>query len=151
MPTTAATSKTSAVNYERYLADEFWSPDFRQTSFSTFSFTVWEQHYQARKNAMREYLYRALSEGLTILESFSHDHPTADFTSSNVTGCADTLWNIKGTRRLDIHGTVSDYAQPFIASCMTPTYLSDHLANRIFGFGMRVATWLERRQTGDPA
>jgi hypothetical protein len=26
---------------------------------------------------------------------------------------------------------------------MNAEYLSEHLANRIFGFGMRVATWLE--------
>lgn len=161
MPTSPATSETvrlsasspnalaqqSAADYVRSLPHGFWSPNFGQQMDETgafeFSFTIWEQHYEARKEAMREYLYRALSEGRTILESFSHDRPTADFTNPDLGGCSDTLWNITGTRRLDIHGTISPYTRTFIDSAMNPDYLSEHLANRIFGFGMRVATWLQ--------
>ena len=161
MPTTAATPETvflnapspnaliqqSAADYVRNLPDEFWSPDFGQQKDETgayeFSFTIWEQHYEARKEALREYLYRALSEGHTILESFSHHRPTADFTDPDLGGISDTLWNIKGTRRLDLHGTISAFTRTFIDSKMNADYLSEHLANRIFGFGMRVATWLE--------
>jgi len=158
MPTTAPTSESnapspnalipkSAAEYVRNLPHDFWSSDFGQQKDQTgayeFSFTIWEKHYEARKEAMREYLYRALSEGRTILESFSHNRPTADFTNPDLGGCSDTLWNIQGTRRLDIHGTISPYTRTFIDSAMNPDYLSEHLANRIFGFGMRVATWLE--------
>ena len=137
----------SASDYVRNLPHDFWSPDFGQQKDQTgtydFSFPIWQQHYEARREAMHEYLYRALSEGRTILESFSHNRPTADFTNPDLGGCSDTLWNIKGTRRLDIHGTISPYTRTFIDSAMNPDYLSEHLANRIFGFGMRVATWLE--------
>ncbi len=137
----------SAADYVRNLPEDFWSPDFGQPKDETgaheFSFTIWEKHYQARKEAMREYLYRALSEGCTILESFSHTRPTADFTNPDLGGISDTLWNIKGTRRLDLHGTITPFAQTLVDSHMNADYLSEHLTNRIFGFGMRVATWLE--------
>jgi hypothetical protein len=161
MPTTAGTSETvclnepspnaliqqSAAEYVRNLPHDFWSPEFGQQKDETgtyeFSFTIWEKHYEARKEAMREYLYRALCEGRTILESFSHNRPTSDFSNPDLGGISDTLWNIKGTRRLDLHGTVSPFTRIFIDSLMNADYLSEHLANRIFGFGMRVATWLE--------
>ena len=155
MPTTTrlnasspnALLQQSAADYVRCLPDDFWSPDFGQQKDETgayeFSFTIWEKHYEARKEAMREYLYRALSEGRTILESFSHNRPTADFTNPDLGGISDTLWDIKGTRRLDLHGTTSPYTRTFIDSRMNADYLSEHLTNRIFGFGMRVATWLE--------
>ena len=155
MPTTArlnasspnALLQQSAADYVRCLPDDFWSPDFGQQKDETgayeFSFTIWEKHYEARKEAMREYLYRALSEGRTILESFSHNRPTADFTNPDLGGISDILWDIKGTRRLDLHGTTSPFTRTFIDSRMNADYLSEHLTNRIFGFGMRVATWLE--------
>jgi hypothetical protein len=137
----------SAADYVLNLPDNFWSPDFGQQNDETgayeFSFTIWEKHYQARKEAMREYLHRELSEGCTILESFSHNRPTADFTNPNLGGISDTLWNIKGIRRLDLHGTITPLTQTFVDSHMNADYLSEHLTNRIFGFGMRVATWLE--------
>jgi hypothetical protein len=144
---TSTLTRLAANDYVRNLPDDFWSPVFGQPNHRDeayeFNFDQWQAHYQERKRVMQHFIEDWLRHGGTILESFSDDRPTTDFTEAYRNGCCDTLWNLKGTRRMDIHGTISNYSRPFIDKAMTPAYLANHLASRLFAFNMRFATWLE--------
>lgn len=146
-PSLATLTRLASDDYIRNLPDDFWSPVFGQTanrsSAYEFNFDLWHAHYNARKASMQNFFETWLAKGGTILQSFSDDRPTLDFTEEYRNSCPDILWNTKGTRRVDLHGTISPYEQPFLAPYMTPAYLAEHLACRMFGFNMRVATYLE--------
>lgn len=150
-PSPSSLTRLASEDYIRNLPNGFWSPVYTQEEDQTeayeFNFNSWQEHYNARKAAMRQFIEDWLKQDGTILESFSDDRPTADFTEAYRNGCTDVLWNLKGTRRLDLHGTITQYDQPFLPTYMTPQFLAEHLTNRMFAFNMRVATWLESRQT----
>ena len=145
-PSTNTLRRLAGDDYVQNLPEDFWSPVFgqaRNCDAYDFNFDLWQAHYQERKTAMQRFFENWLRQGGTILESFSDQRPTADFTEPYRNGCPDTLWSVKGTRCMDIHSNISDYQRPFLDPYMTPEYLAEHLACRMFGFNLRVATWLE--------
>jgi hypothetical protein len=145
-PSSNTLRRLAGDDYVRNLPEDFWSPVFgqaRDRDAYNFSFEKWHVHYKERQTAMQLFFEEWLRQGGTILESFSDNRPTANFAEADRNGCADTLWNVKGTRRMDIHGNITDYQRPFLDPYMTPEYLAEHLASRMFGFNLRVATWLE--------
>lgn len=139
--------RIAGQDYIKNLPGDFWSPVFGQPENRgeayNFDFERWQRHLEARKMSMRFYIAYHLSQGGTILESFSDMAPTVDFTEPFANGCADTLWRVDGVRRLDKNGVIQKGETPFLPEYMNAEHLADHLTNRVFGFGMRVATWLE--------
>ena len=118
-PSTNTLRRLAGDDYVRNLPEDFWSPVFgqaRNRDAYDFNFEKWQAHYHERKTAMQRFFENWLRQAGTILESFSDDRPTADFTEAYRNGCPDTLWNVKGhkthgypwqlTRTIDLWGFV---------------------------------------------
>jgi hypothetical protein len=101
-----------------------------------FLFDLWQADYEKRYRDLEMGIRGQLAKGDAILES------NVDYTCWGRLGIT-TLWSLNGNRSMQPDGSFAELHLPLIASCMTPTYLAEHLVNRAKGFGWTLVSWID--------